>query len=134
MLFYNTYALVRAQGFHPHVGLYHALRPGHPALISDLMEEFRAPIVDATVLALLHRKQVTLQDFRMPSPDDALCRMTDAARKTVTQTFETVFNRAVTHPDASERCDYRRAIALQAQRLVAVIQDGESMYQPFVRR
>ena len=60
--------------------------------------------------------------------------MTDDARKTVTQTFETVFNRAVTHPDASERCDYRRAIALQAQRLVAVIQDGESMYQPFVRR
>jgi len=56
LLFYNTYSLVPAQGLHPHVGFFHALRQGHPALVSDLMEEFRAPVVDATVLALLHRQ------------------------------------------------------------------------------
>ena len=134
LLFYNTYALVRAQGLHPHVGFYHALRPGHPALISDLMEEFRAPLVDATVLALIHRNQVTPDDFHRPDSSAGPCLMTDAARKTATAAFENAFNRSVTHPDAGERCDYRRAIALQAQRLVAVIQDGIPDYQPFVRR
>jgi CRISPR-associated protein Cas1 len=134
LLFYNTYALVRAQGLHPHVGFYHAMRSGHPALISDLMEEFRAPLVDATVLALIHRKQLTPDDFHLPAAGEGPCLMTDAARKTATTAFENAFNRSVTHPDASERCDYRRAIALQAQRLVAVIQDGSPCYQPFVRR
>jgi len=43
LLFYNVYAMLRARGLHPHVGIYHALRAGHPALCSDLMEEFRPP-------------------------------------------------------------------------------------------
>jgi len=134
LLFYNTYALVRAQGLHPHVGFYHELRPGHPALISDLMEEFRAPIVDATVLALLHRKQVQPDDFRMPTEAGMPCLMTEEARRRVTRAFEAVFNRLVTHPDAGDHCDYRRAIALQAQRLVAVIKGEQPIYKPFLRR
>ncbi len=28
LLFYNVYAMLRARGLHPHVGIYHALRPG----------------------------------------------------------------------------------------------------------
>jgi CRISPR-associated protein Cas1 len=134
LLFYNTYALVRAQGLHPHVGFYHELRPGHAALISDLMEEFRAPVVDATVLAMLHRKQVQAHDFRLPMEAGMPCLLTEAARRKVTQTFERAFNRAVTHPDAGGRCDYRRAIALQAQRLVAVIKGEQPGYSPFLRR
>ena len=134
LLFYNTYALVRAQGLHPYVGFYHDLRPGHPALISDLMEEFRAPIVDATVLALLHRKQVQPHDFRMPTEAGMPCLMTEEARRKVTQAFETVFNRPITHPDAGGRCDYRRAIALQTQRLVAVIKGEQLAYRPFLRK
>jgi CRISPR-associated protein Cas1 len=134
LLFYNTYALVRAQGLHPYVGFYHGMRPGHPALISDLMEEFRAPIVDATVLALLHRKQVRPDGFRRLAGADMPCLMTDETRKTVTRAFEMAFNRAITHPDAGESCDYRRAIALQAQRLVAVIQGQQPTYGAFLRR
>ncbi|ETX03376.1 MAG: hypothetical protein ETSY2_33635 [Candidatus Entotheonella gemina] len=134
LLFYNTYALVHAQGLHPHVGVYHALQTGHAALVSDLMEEFRAPVIDATVLALLHRRQVRPDDFRMPAEAGMPCRLTDEARKKVTQAFEKAFSRRVTHPDAGGSCDYRRAISLQAQRLVAVIKGEQTRYQPFIRR
>ncbi len=134
LLFYNTYSLVRAQGLHPHVGFYHALRQGHPAWVSDSMEEFRAPVVDATVLALLHRKQVRPEDFRMPVEAGMPCLLTDEARKKVTRAFEAALNRAITHPDAGSRCDYRRAIALQAQRLVAVIKGEQPIYRPFLTR
>ena len=134
LLFYNAYALIRAQGLHPHVGFYHALRPGHAALASDLMEEFRVPVVDATVLAILHRRQVRPADFRMPAEAGMPCLMTDEARKKVTQTFEKAFSRRVTHPDAGANCDYRRAISLQARRLAGVIQGEQAQYQPFIRR
>jgi CRISPR-associated protein Cas1 len=134
LLYYNTYSLVRARGLHPHVGFYHALRQGHPALVSDLMEEFRAPVVESAVLALLHRKQVSQQAFRLPSEPGMPCLLTEEARKTVTRAFETAFNRAVSHPDAGGRCDYRRAIALQAQRLVAVVKGEQPLYRPFLTR
>ncbi len=43
-------------------------------------------------------------------------------------------NRPVSHPDAGERCDYRRAIALQAERLVAYLRDEAKPYAPFLTR
>jgi CRISPR-associated protein Cas1 len=134
LLFYNTYSLVRAQGLHPYVGFYHSLRQGHPALVSDLMEEFRAPVVDTTVLTLLHRKQLRQQDFSMPSEAGMPCLLTDDVRKKVTRAFEAAFNRPICHPDAGGRCDYRRAIALQAQHLVAVVRGDQPVYRPFLTR
>lgn len=134
LLFYNVYAMLRARGLHPHVGIYHALRPGHPALCSDLMEEFRAPIVDATVLTLIHRRQVSPADFVLPAEPGLPCLLTDAARKRVTHAFEQAMNRPVSHPDAGERCDYRRAIALQAERVIAYLRDEAKPYTPFLTR
>src|SRR5690606_1629977 len=47
-------ALVLA-GLEPYAGLLHTDRPGKPSLTLDLIEEFRAPIVDRTVVGLLNR-------------------------------------------------------------------------------
>ncbi len=55
LLFYNIYAMVRTHGLHPYIGIFHRIRDGHPALVSDIMEEFRAPVVDTTVLSLILR-------------------------------------------------------------------------------
>ncbi len=52
LLFYNVYAMARSAGLNPSVGFFHPLREGHPALVSDLMEEFRAVIADAVVWPL----------------------------------------------------------------------------------
>lgn len=134
ILFYNIYSLLRVHGLHPHIGIYHALRDGHAALASDMMEEFRAPIVDATVLSLIHRKQVHPQDFQWPQETGLPCLLTDQARQRVTHAFEAALNRPIAHPDAAERCDYRRAIALQIRRLVAVVQGDRQGYQPFIPR
>jgi CRISPR-associated protein Cas1 len=47
-------ALVIA-GLEPYAGLVHTDRPGKPSLTLDLIEEFRAPIVDRTVIGLVNR-------------------------------------------------------------------------------
>lgn len=39
----------------PYLGLIHTDRPGKPSLTLDLIEEFRAPVVDRTVIGLVNR-------------------------------------------------------------------------------
>ncbi|MFZ4987301.1 MAG: CRISPR-associated endonuclease Cas1, partial [Blastocatellia bacterium] len=62
MLFQNIYAIARARGLTPYVGALHELRQGHPALCSDLIEEFRAPVVDALVTTLVNKRLLTPAD------------------------------------------------------------------------
>ncbi len=70
LLFYNIYALVRARGLSPHAGFLHPLRAGHPALVSDLIEEFRALVVDALVLSLVLNGRLALEDFTYAETPD----------------------------------------------------------------
>ena len=63
LLFQNIYAQVYAVGLDPYKGFYHQSRYGHPALVSDLIEEFRAPVVDSLVVTLINRKQIQRSHF-----------------------------------------------------------------------
>jgi CRISPR-associated protein Cas1 len=42
-------------GLDPYAGFIHADRPGKPSLVLDLIEEFRQPVVDRTVFAMLNK-------------------------------------------------------------------------------
>ena len=50
LLFYEIYNNLEYLGINTHVGFMHKLRNDHPSLVSDLMEEFRSPIVDSIIL------------------------------------------------------------------------------------
>ncbi len=54
-------ALVLA-GLDPFAGFVHTDRPGKPSLVFDLVEEFRQPVVDRVVVALLNLKVELSQD------------------------------------------------------------------------
>jgi CRISP-associated protein Cas1 len=54
-------ALVLA-GLDPFAGFVHTDRPGKPSLVFDLVEEFRQPVVDRTVIALLNKKLELTQE------------------------------------------------------------------------
>ena len=63
---------VRSAGLLPGAGALHEPGPGRAALVFDLVEEFRAPLVDRLVLRLVNRRQLAPEDFedpgaRMPS-------------------------------------------------------------------
>lgn len=72
LLFYNIYAIARARGLSPYVGSLHALRQGHPALCSDLIEELRAPVIDSLVTSLLNKQMFTPADFYYDEPEPAV--------------------------------------------------------------
>jgi CRISPR-associated protein Cas1 len=68
-------------GLLPQIGLLHALKPGHLALASDLVEEFRHHI-DRLVVRLINRREIRGEHFlHGPEADAGACRLTDDGRR-----------------------------------------------------
>ena len=153
LLFYNIYAIVRARGLSPYVGMLHALRQGHPALCSDLIEELRAPVVDSLVTGLLNKLIFTPADFyyddarspgvaailpasvlppdaASPPPDARACYLTDKARRTFVAQFERRLQTVVLHPRAGIRTTWRGCIDLQVGHLIQVLRGEAEEYSP----
>lgn len=58
---------VRSTGLLPGAAGLHEAGPARAALAFDLVEEFRAPLVDRLVLRLINRKQLAPEDFEDPA-------------------------------------------------------------------
>ncbi len=65
ILFNEILSNIIAIGLHPYIGFFHQLAKGHPALVSDLIEEWRAVIVDALVISLIKRGSITENMFTL---------------------------------------------------------------------
>lgn len=64
VLWNHVLLLVELQGLDPRVGTLHTDHHGHLGLVSDLIEEFRAPLVDSLVLSLVNTKEIQAErDF-----------------------------------------------------------------------
>jgi CRISPR-associated protein Cas1 len=50
-------------GLDPYLGLYHSERYGKPALVLDLVEEFRVPIVDSALFPLFISKEINKRKY-----------------------------------------------------------------------
>ena len=131
LLHQNVAALVQARGLNAHAGIYHSAGGRHMALVSDLVEEFRAIIVDAMVLSLILRRRVTPQDFTKHGEG---CRMsTDMCRRFV-RAFETKIEENISHPDSTQPLDYRRVIDAQVRRFVRAVRNPAQPYRAFTPR
>lgn len=150
LLLYNIYAIVRARGLSPYIGLLHALRRGHPALCSDLIEELRAPVVDSLATTLANKRVVRADDFSYEEADEGAedekdggggveahaggrargCFLNDRARKVFIEQFERRMNTLVRHPSAGLRTTWRGCIDLQVGHLVRVLKGDAPFYVP----
>jgi len=134
LLFYNIYSLLRSRGLNPQVGFLHALRQGHPALASDMMEEFRSIVVDAVVWKLAVNRQLTPDDFDYPNAAGQGCFLKPSARQTFIKALEEKLNSAIAHPVTGTPLDYRRCMEYQVQHLSQVIRGIDANYQAMVLR
>ncbi|BAZ84441.1 type I-D CRISPR-associated endonuclease Cas1d [Dolichospermum compactum] len=123
-------AAVHIAGLDPYIGYLHEVNRGQPAMVLDLMEEFRALIADNLVLSLLHKQAIKPDDFHESL---GAYRLKDHAKKTFLQAFDTKMNDEFKHPVFDYRCNYRRAIELQARLLGRHIQEGV-VYKPLSLR
>jgi CRISPR-associated protein Cas1 len=120
-----------AVGFDPYVGFYHQPRFGRPALALDLMEPFRALIVDSAVLTAVNTGMVTARDFVRAGGAVAL---TAGGRKAFFRSYEMRMDTLVTHPLFEYRVSYRRLLEIQARLMARVVEGEIGEYPVFTTR
>lgn len=108
-------------GLDPYGGFIHVDRPGKPSLVLDLIEAFRAPVVDRTMLGLVNKGVTIEQDERG--------LLTEKTRRRLA---EKVLNRL----EANERHEGKRyplrvIIQMQARRLATYVRGERESYDPF---
>ena len=118
-------------GLDPYLGFYHQPRHGRPALALDLMEPFRALVVDSTVITAINNRMIEPKHF--VSAGDAVA-LTAEGRKAFFRAYEQRMDQLVTHPLFDYRVSYRRVLEIQT-RLLARCLTGEIWdYPTFVTR
>ena len=131
----EIYSKVEAKGFNPYFGFIHRDKEKHPTLVSDLIEEWRAVIVDATVLSLINGHEVSKEDF-YEGVDKPGCFI---GRNNIKIFIVKLENKLKTCTKYLDYIDYsvsfRRAIELQLDSLSkAMEEDDVELYRPMVIR
>jgi len=114
-------AVVNA-GLEMYAGFLHVDRPGKPALVLDLVEEFRAPVVDRSVLAIVN------QGIVLETDDHGL---TAPTRKLIANRILERLSTPV--PYEGKRWPLGTIIQNQARHLAVAVR-GESKYRAFASR
>ena len=59
----ELYGKIEGKGLNPYFGVMHKDREKHPTLASDLMEEWRAVLIDSTAMSMLNGHELTKDNF-----------------------------------------------------------------------
>lgn len=109
-------------GLDPYAGFMHVDRPGKPSLTLDLIEEFRQPIVDRTVIGLANKGVKFEQDERG--------RFTkETARMLATKVLDRLESN---EPYAQKKYPLRAIIQQQARHLATFLRGERLEYTPFL--
>lgn len=122
---------IDAIGLDPYIGFYHTAKYARPCLALDLMEEFRACLVDTLVLTLVNKRMVRVEDFDIQPGG---CFLARRGRAIMVAAYQARMQQEITHPIFNYRVSYRRIIELQARLLAKYISGELDRYYPFLAR
>lgn len=128
LLFQNVFAFVSTVGFDPYRGFLHEPKYGHPALASDLMEEFRAPIADSVVIQLVNRKEIRDEHFEKNEDGKILLN------KDGIEIFVNAYSKKI-HSKRDYngmQLDYLQIIERQIRQVGHLVNDEKETYKPFL--
>ena len=134
ILMNEIYSSIEAKGLNPYFGFMHRDAERHPTLSSDLLEEWRAVIVDSMAMSLLNGHEARIEHFSFG--EDGGCFLTRDGVCIFLRKLEKKLQTKVKYlPYTSSAVSFRRAIALQVGRLAQAIEEGDaSRYEPIVIR
>lgn len=119
ILYSRVWGAVLLAGLEPFAGFLHVDRPGKPSLVLDIVEEFRQPIVDRSVISWLNK------GGRAEFDDN---RLSPATRKEVAQRIAERLNTPETYEGKKQIL--RHIIQMQARHLATFLR-GERKYTGF---
>lgn len=131
ILLNELYGKIEIKGLNPYFGFLHRDREKHPTLASDMMEEWRAVIVDSTVMSMINGHEIQKEDFVM-NFDEPGCFLTKNGIKLYLAKLEKKLQTEVRYLSYVDYAvSFRRGIALQMDMLVKAIEaEDASIYQP----
>lgn len=119
ILYAQVWGAVIHAGLEPFAGFLHVDRPGKPSLVLDLVEEFRQPVVDRTVIAFINLGQpVGMKDGLLDQETRKAIGQKILERLTSLEKFR------------GQQFQIRSIIQMQARSLVSFLR-GKSKYKPF---
>ena len=120
--------VLERRGLHPGFGVLHEAGDDRDAVTFDLIEEFRAPLVEAPVITMVNNRVVNAQMFTT-SPEGQ-CTIWAPTVQTLIRQYEAWINKAVISPLDGNKKAWRAVIGDQAS-LMAAHMLGERPYVPY---
>ncbi len=121
--------MVEVSGLHTHFGNLHVPRDNHAALVSDLIEEFRALVVDSLVAYLINTRIFVLEDFTPPDERGGVYLHPDGLKRFLKH-WEQKLVTKIEHPSTGHKVDYRRCFELQVWEYIGCLTGEREVYRP----
>ncbi len=131
ILLYEIMGEIENRGLSPYIGFMHKDMENHPTLASDLLEEWRAVIVDAAVMSLIQGNEIRPEEFHKDQNTSAVIideKGINIFLKKLEKKLQSNMNylEYLDHP-----ISFRRAIWWQVSKLIRCIDNGSfEEYQP----
>lgn len=122
----RVHAAVAAVGLDPWLGFLHHVGRPRPGFVLDMMEEFRAPVVDYTCWRLV--QELEPDPWWETTSEGA--RLNEVARRTLIERIERRLASQTLHGPTKTRVTLERAIELQVRGFAAVLSAGKRAYRP----
>lgn len=126
LLLRPAWSALATVGLDPHLGMLHEPSRGQPAAVLDLIEEFRAPLVDFMVFPLYARLR---HEDDWWEPHGGGVRLTWDVRKRLIERFEARLLRRTRYRPSGKRETIARMFELRARELARAIQ-GQGALKP----
>jgi CRISPR-associated protein Cas1 len=132
LLMHEIYGVIENKGLTPYCGYLHKDSERHPTLASDLMEEWRAVIVDAVALSLIQGNEIAIDEFYTDEESGGVLLSNDGMKKFINK-YEDKMRSVNTY--LGERTTYRKCLWHQVNNLSYAIEENNPlMYKPIVIR
>ncbi len=129
LLSQNLHSMVEVSGLHSHFGNLHVPRDNHAALVSDLMEEFRALVVDSLVAYLINSNIFKPEDFTMPDERGGVYLHPDGLKRFLGH-WEKRLQSQMVHPNSGYKVSHRRCFELQVWEYIGCLTGEREVYRP----
>ena len=131
ILMNEIYGKIQNKGLNPYFGFIHRDKEKHPTLASDLMEEWRAVIIDSVVMSLVNGHEIQLEHFHHDLYEPGYYLTNDGMKIFINKLekklhTDTKYLSYVEYP-----VSFRRGMELQLGQLVNALEENDAtIYQP----
>lgn len=124
LLHYEIFTIVESKGLHPYAAFLHSDKSKHPALCSDLMEEWRPMLIDSLAIALLNNNKIKKENFEYNQENGGVYLDKEGCKKFIAE-FEKRLKQEVGYvKEVSYKMSFRRIIEYQVMQLIKAIEEN----------